>query len=93
MIPDWAMAFAEPPARRRAGRTGRDKYRVPRQRKLTHSEPEAIHILASDQTLCELAADFDMSHETVRAVLRRLGRSSAGAVGKATARATNSRKS
>ena len=70
MIPDGAMAFAAMPERRRAGQSGRDTYPSSRRRKLTVEQVATIRVEADNRTLRELAAEFGVSHETVRAVLR-----------------------
>ncbi len=70
MIPDGAMVFAEPPQRPRVGGSRRDTCQAPRSRKLTLDQQAAIQANAANRTLRELAAEFEVSHETVRAVLR-----------------------
>ena len=70
MMPPHALVFAEPPARRRAGRSRRDSYQAPRRRKLVPEQEAAIRANAGNTSLRELAAQFGVSHETVRAVLR-----------------------
>ncbi len=45
------------------------RYRA-RPRKLTPAQESAIRALAATRSLRSLAADFGVSHETVRAVLR-----------------------
>ncbi len=40
-----------------------------RGRKLTHTEDAAIRALAQTKSLRSLAADFGVSHETIRAIL------------------------
>ena len=47
------------------------RYRA-RPRKLTPAQEAAICALAATRSLRELAADFGVSHETIRAVCRRL---------------------
>ena len=70
MIPDGAMAFAELPQRRRAGRSRRGTYHRPRPRKLSPEQAAAIRCGAGSGFLRERAAEFGVSHETVRGVLR-----------------------
>ena len=70
MIPTAALAFAELPERRRAGRSRRDGYHAPRARKLSPEQEAALRGVASDRSLRELAAAFGVSHETVRRALR-----------------------
>jgi transposase len=41
-----------------------------RARKLTAEQESAIHALAETRSLRTVAADFGVSHETIRAVLR-----------------------
>jgi uncharacterized protein YidB (DUF937 family) len=53
-----------------AGRSKRATYRSPRQRKLSAEQVEAIRTEAGNRTLRELAAEFGVSHETIRTVLR-----------------------
>ncbi len=55
------------------GRFGRDSYREPRRRKLSPEQAAAIRANAGNRSLRELAAEFGVSHETVRAVLRERG--------------------
>ena len=64
------MALAEPSDRRRVGRSKRDSYHLPRPRKLSVEQEAAIHAAAGNWSLRELAADYGVSHETVRAVSR-----------------------
>ena len=73
MIPDGAMAFAEPPERRKPGGGRRDAYQTPRPRKLSPEHEAAIRAEAGNRSLRELAAEFGVSHETVRAVLHPRG--------------------
>ncbi|MDP9363299.1 MAG: GntR family transcriptional regulator [Chloroflexota bacterium] len=65
-----ALLFAEPPPRRCVGPSRRDTYHEPRWRKLSQEQEAAIRASAGIRTLRELAADFGVSHETVRAALR-----------------------
>ena len=59
-----------PPARRTSGRSGRAPYSTQRPRQLTDEERGVIRSLAKTKTLRSLAADFGVSHETVRRMLR-----------------------
>jgi DNA-binding CsgD family transcriptional regulator len=64
------VVIAEAPPRRVSGRSKRASCRVPRRRKLSPEQEAAIRASAGHRTLRELAAEFGVSHETVRAVLR-----------------------
>lgn len=46
------------------------RYQAPRCRVLTEEQEAAIRALASSRSLRSLAADFGVSHETVRAILQ-----------------------
>ena len=70
MIPQAALAFADLPERR-VGRSRRETYQARRARKLTPEHEAAIRALAGAKSLRSPAAEFGVSHETVRAVLRR----------------------
>lgn len=70
ILPVGALLFAETPPRRCVGPSRRDTYREPRRRKLSQEQGAAIRASAGIRTLRELAADFGVSHETVRAALR-----------------------
>jgi hypothetical protein len=52
------------------GKSGRATYRARRARGLTLAQEAEIRMLAGTRSLRSLAADFGVSHETVRAVLR-----------------------
>ena len=52
------------------GRSKRASYHGPRPRKLAPEREEAIRAYAGNRSLRELAAEFGVSHETVRSVLR-----------------------
>ena len=72
-MPDLRPADSHAP--RWAARSRRDdpaprRYRV-RARKLTPEQESTIRALAATKSLRSLAADFGVSHETVRAVLLR----------------------
>ena len=71
MIPAAALAFAELSERRRAARSRRDAYQDPRPRKLEPGRERELRRAAPGRSLRELAADFGVSHETVRAVVHR----------------------
>jgi hypothetical protein len=58
------------PPRRVSGRTKRTSYHGPRQRKLSSEQEAVIRGEAGTQTLRELAAEFGVSHESIRTVLR-----------------------
>jgi Bacterial regulatory proteins, gntR family len=58
------------PPLRVAGRSKRATYRSPRQRKLSVAQVEAVRAEAGNRTLRELAAEFGVSHETIRTALR-----------------------
>ena len=58
------------PPRRVSGRTKRTAYCAPRQRKLSSEQEAAVRSEAGNRTLRELAAEFGVSHETIRAVVR-----------------------
>src|SRR5690349_19043041 len=70
ILPVGAMVIAQPRARRHVGRSRRVSYRSPRQRKLSPEQVEAIRASAANSTLRELAAEFGVSHETIRAAVR-----------------------
>jgi hypothetical protein len=70
-LPPDLVVIAEAPPRRVGGRSGRAPYHPPRPRKLSPEQEAAIHANAGNRTLRELAAEFEVSHETVRAILRR----------------------
>ncbi len=70
ILPLDALVFAYPPPRRLSGRSRRDAYQGPRRRKLVPEQEAAIRTRAGIHSLRELAAEFGVSHETVRAVLR-----------------------
>jgi hypothetical protein len=60
------------PPRRLSGRSKRTAYHAPRQSKLTAEQKATIRSEAGSHTLRDLAADFGVSHETIRTVLRQL---------------------
>jgi hypothetical protein len=69
-LPSGAVVIAEAPARRQVGVSARSPYQQTRPRQLSASERAAIFALAPNHTLHELAAEFGVSHETIRTVLR-----------------------
>ena len=71
MMPRDALVFAQPPERRLVGASGRDANLQPRGRGLSDDDISAIRSLANTKSLRSLGADFGVSHETVRSVLRR----------------------
>ena len=68
-LPLGLVVIAEAPPRRVAGRATRASCTTPRQRKLSPQQEAAIRALAGTKSLRSLAAEFGVSHETVRAVL------------------------
>ncbi len=75
MMPRDALIFAAPPPRRPVGTSRRDAYRDPRPRKLDVERLGVIgHLSAQGWTLCEIAAEVGVSHETVRTAIRRANR-------------------
>ena len=64
------MDIAPVPPRRVSGRSQRTSAQVPRQRKLLPEQVTTIRALAGSKSLRALAADFGVSHETIRALLR-----------------------
>ena len=70
ILPVDGLAFAQPPPLRLSGKSLRASYHEPRKRKLTAEQEAAIRAEAGARSLRELAADFGVSHETVRVVLR-----------------------
>ena len=69
ILPPDALVFAAPPERR-AGHSGRHSYQAPRRPKLSADHEAGIRACAGNRTLFELAAEFAVSHETVRAGVR-----------------------
>ena len=66
------IEIAVVPPRRVSGKSARTSYQSPRQGKLTQTQKAAIRKVAGHWTLRELAAEFGVSHETIRAVLRQV---------------------
>jgi hypothetical protein len=71
ILPIGAFLIAALPPLRVVGRSKRATYRSPRQRKLSADQVEAIRAEAGNSTLRQLAAEFEVSHETIRTVLRK----------------------
>ncbi len=67
------MVIAEARPGRVIGRSMRAPYRASRRRKLTSAQEAGIRVLTGIRSLSALAAKFVVSHETVRAVCRRIG--------------------
>ena len=65
------VVIAEAPSRRVSGRSKRASYHVLRRRKLSPEQESAIRAEAGNRSLRSLAADFGVSHETVRSTLQR----------------------
>ncbi len=59
-----------PTERRAVGTSGRAPYQRRPPGHLTDAERRAIRVLASSRSLRDLAADFGVSHETIRGVLQ-----------------------
>ena len=69
---DGTVVIAAAPGRRTVGVSGREAYHRPRPRKLTIEERDAVRLEAnSGRSLRSLAAMYGVSHETIRAVLRK----------------------
>ncbi len=66
----WVV-IAEAPEGRRVGSSGRAAEQMERARHLRPADRDAIRSLAGMRSLRDLVVDFGVSHETVRAVLRR----------------------
>jgi hypothetical protein len=66
------IEIAPVPPRRVCGRSKRTAYHAPRQSKLTAEQKATTRSEAGNRTLRSLAADFGVSHETIRTVLRQL---------------------
>jgi len=69
-LPTGAVIVAEPPERQPVGISRRSSYQQPRHRKLTPDQLAAIR-QRPHHTLRELAEEYDVSHETIRAVRSR----------------------
>jgi hypothetical protein len=64
------IEIAVVPPRRVSGKSRRASSQVPRGRKLAPDQEAAIRALAGSKSLRSFAADFGVSHETIRKVLR-----------------------
>jgi hypothetical protein len=53
-----------------SGRSKRTAYHAPRRRKLSFEQEASIRSQAGNRTLRDLAAEYKVSHETIRTVLR-----------------------
>jgi hypothetical protein len=62
--------IAAVPPRRVSGKSQRVSAQVPRQRKLLPDQVTTLRALAGSKSLRALAADFGVSHETIRALVR-----------------------
>jgi hypothetical protein len=58
------------PPRRRVGTSGRASYQQPRARKLDSEDQSRLHAAAAGRSLRSLGAEFGISHEAVRSLLR-----------------------
>lgn len=70
ILPPGAHLIATPPPRRRTGRSRRDTYQQPRSRKLSPERASELRRVAAGRSLRDLAAEYGVSHETVRTLLR-----------------------
>jgi len=71
---DGTVVIAVAPERSRSGVSRRESYQRPRPRKLTINERDAVRLEADKaRTLRTLAAEFGVTHETIRAILRDRG--------------------
>ena len=70
-ILDCTVVIATAPERQSTGKLRREGYQLPRPRKLTIEERDAVRLDAnSGRSLRNLAAAYGVSHETIRSVLR-----------------------
>ena len=67
------VVIAKAPLRGARRQSQRATYLTPRRRKLSLDQVAVIRARASNRTLRELAAEFGVSHETIRTVLRQTG--------------------
>jgi hypothetical protein len=67
--PTWYVLVGLPPTRRTVGVSGRAPYARLRARRLSAGERAQVQALSGTKSLRSLAADFGVSHETIRAVL------------------------
>jgi DNA-directed RNA polymerase sigma subunit (sigma70/sigma32) len=65
------VVIAEVPPRRLVGQSQRAGYHTSRQRKLTPEQGATVRSRTGNATLRELAAEFGVSHETIRTICRR----------------------
>ena len=65
------MVIAQAPPRGVSRQSRRAASQSPRRRKLTVEQECAVRLLAATKSLRALAAEFGVSHETVRTVYRR----------------------
>ncbi len=71
ILPPGAVMIATAPPRLAPGASGRASYREPRARRLSPADEAAIRATASSRSLRDLASEYGVSHETIRATLRR----------------------
>ena len=70
-LPPGAVLFAETPDRRPRGGSGRAANQQPRPTKLSAEQRDAVRVaVGRGRTLRDVAADFGVSHETVRSIIR-----------------------
>ena len=69
------LCVAAVPLRRVGGQSKRAAYQSPRPRRLSPGDREAVRVGAGrGRSLRELTADFGVSHETIRTVIREANR-------------------
>ena len=71
-LPPDLVVITQAPPRGVSGKSLRASCHEPRKRKLSPEQEAAIRANAGNRSLRELAAEFGVSHETVRSILRRL---------------------
>lgn len=71
ILPAGAIVIAVVPERSPAGRSGRASYQTPRPRALSAADEARIRRAADTRSLRDLAAAYEVSHETIRAILAR----------------------
>lgn len=64
------IIIALPPERRAVGKSGRESYQAPRPCKLTEEQEAELRRMALGRSLRALAAEFGVSHETIRTMPR-----------------------
>ena len=69
-LPPDSVVIAVVPPRRVSGRSQRAPYQAPRPRKLSPELVAVIWTLAASKSLRSLAADFGVSHQTIRTLLQ-----------------------